>query len=937
MNQFYKSFTYTFLITIGFLLLACQQNTNTFSIDYQKYTLDNGLDVILHKDTTNPVVAVAILYHAGSSREVPEKTGFAHLFEHLLFQKSEHIGEDQFLRKIENVGGKVNGFTTKDFTAYYEVVPKNALELVLWMESDRMGYFINSISDSSFVNQKNVVLNEKRQRYDNRAYGYSWTIIDKYLFPKNHPYSWQGIGYMQDIENATLEDVRQFYNAYYNPNNATLVIAGDYPLDSVNFLVSKYFAEIAAGDEVITRNPIPGKLDSTLKIYYEDAYAKLPELKIAWPTVEEYHKDAYALDMLAKLLSDGKKTPLYRSIVKENKLSPSIVAYNLSYELAGYFIVAAHTNEGKSLQDLVEAIDSAFIKFEQEGFRKKDIDRIKARLELDYYESINTVLDKSFQLATYNIFKNDPSYISEEITQLLKVSEEDIWKVYNRYIKNKPRLISSIIPKADTHLLPDKSNTANLKLEKTEVEQQEIKPGITNIYSIKTPSKIDRSIEPPLGPVPSLKIPAIWEAELNNNLFVSGIENSELPVVEFELAIDGGFYVDDTAKTGKTYLLKDLLIQGTQQKTPEELEEAIDMLGSDLSMTTGTEEFVIHVKCLSRNFIPTLNLFTEILLEPRWDTTEFSRLKNQLINTVTRLESNANHLALRVLYNKLYGDNHIFGKRYYGTIESVQHITFEELQDIYNSYFLPNNARFHIAGNISKKEVLKALSPLEKKWKPNKLEFPNYSIPPASGKPLLFFVHRPEARQSVIYAGHMAPSGKDSMYMYLQIMNFMLGGTFNSKLNLTLREEKGFTYGAHSIFIRREAPAPFYMYTSVDSEYTNETIGLFKQIITDYQEKGLSKEELIFMKNTILRSHLRAYEDVGSQVQLLRHIAKYELPHNYLEEYDKGLLRMDIESHRNLARKYLKPDQLIFIIAGDSTSQYSKLTGTGMGMPISIK
>ncbi|HKL67013.1 MAG TPA: pitrilysin family protein, partial [Bacteroidales bacterium] len=328
------------LIIAGIIIMvlgACSSSgeQGEMKIDYKKYSLDNGLDVILHHDGSDPIVAVAIQYHVGSNREVPGRTGFAHLFEHMMFQQSENVGQDQFFKLIQGAGGTLNGGTSKDGTVYYEVVPKNALEMVLWAESDRMGYLANTVTKSAFANQQNVVQNEKRQNYDNRPYGHTGYVIDKNLFPEGHPYSWQVIGEMEDLFNATVEDVKEFHAKYYVPNNATLTIAGDYNDEEVKALVEKYFGEIPGGEKVEDMDPMPVTLDQTKKLYHEDNFARTPALTMVWPTVEQYHPDAYALDFLGQILGRGKKAPFYRVLVKEKKLTSRAGVYNSSQELAG--------------------------------------------------------------------------------------------------------------------------------------------------------------------------------------------------------------------------------------------------------------------------------------------------------------------------------------------------------------------------------------------------------------------------------------------------------------------------------------------------------------------------------------------------------------------------------------------------------------------------
>ena len=406
-----KAVRFSSLLAISLLLailsgcnIENEESESSLSIDFEKYTLENGLQVILHQDHSDPIISLAVVYHVGSNREKPGRTGFAHLFEHMLFQQSENVDQDQFFKIVQDAGGTLNGFTFWDGTAYYEVVPKNALETVMWLESDRMGFFKNTIIESAFVNQQDVVVNEKRQRVDNNPYGHTNYVLHKSVFPEGHPYNWQVIGEMEDLKKATVEDVIEFYDNFYGPNNATLVVAGDFESASAKALVEKYFGEVKRGKDVAPMNVQNVTLAKTKKLYHEDNFATVPQLTMVWPSAEQYSDDAYALDFLAKILSDGKKAPLYKVLVKEKELTSRTNAYNSAMELAGLFRISITANQGKSLDDIEKAIIESFQKFETDSISDIDVERVKAGLENNFYNGLQSILNKSFQLAMYNNF-----------------------------------------------------------------------------------------------------------------------------------------------------------------------------------------------------------------------------------------------------------------------------------------------------------------------------------------------------------------------------------------------------------------------------------------------------------------------------------------------------------------------------------------------------
>ena len=596
------------IFALSITVIGYNQSETELKLDYEKYTLSNGMDVILHIDRSDPIVALAVQYHVGSNREVKGRTGFAHLFEHMMFQKSENVGEDQFFKLIQDAGGTLNGGTGNDATTYFEVVPKNALEKIIWMESDRMGFMINTVTKKSLTVQQNVVQNEKRQSVDNRPYGQTSYVIAKNLYPEGHPYSWTVIGDMEDLQNATVEDVKAFHNKYYNPNNATLVLAGDFDVKQAKNLIEKYFGEIPKGNYVADPKPIPVKLDKTKKLYYEDNFAKAPQFRMIWPTVEEFTDDSYPLAYLGQLLSQGKKAPLYKVLEKEKKLSSSQNAYNSSQEIAGTFNITVTANDNVSLKDVEAGIFEALAMFDKDGFTDEDVERIKASQETDFYNGISSVLSKAFQLATYNEYAGDPAYYKTDIDKMKAVTREDIIRVYEKYIKDKPYLATSFVPKGRLDLVAEGSVKADVKEEnilqatenKIEDSQEEKIPA--------TPSLIDRTKIPADGPDPALNLPAVWQEKLSDGMGVYGIEQDELPLVQFNIVIKGGHYLDNPAKAGVAFLVSELMMEGTKNKTPLELEEEIEKLGASITMNTSNTDISINVNTLARNYDQTLAL-----------------------------------------------------------------------------------------------------------------------------------------------------------------------------------------------------------------------------------------------------------------------------------------------------------------------------------------
>ncbi|MFI5237496.1 MAG: M16 family metallopeptidase, partial [Ignavibacteriales bacterium] len=657
--------------TITCYISGCGPQTSELKIANEKYTLPNGLQVILHEDKSDPVVAVAVVYHVGSNREVKGRTGFAHLFEHMMFQESQHVPQDQFFKKIQNAGGTLNGGTWNDGTVYFQVVPKNSLEMVLWLESDRMGFLLSTVTQEAFMNQQAVVQNEKRQRYDNEPYGHTSYVLHKLLYPENHPYNWETIGELEDLRNATLADVHEFFRKWYGPNNATLVIAGDYDKEQIKDQIEKYFGEIKKSDDVKPLNPMPVVLDKTRRAYYEDNFAKSPELNIIFPTSQQYTKDDYALKLFGELFAQSKKAPLYKVIVEEKKLAPSVTAYQNSQEIAGEFTLTIRAFPDKNLDEVEKVVMESFDKFEKEGFTDKDLDRVKAKVETQFYNQISSVLGKSFQLAIYNTFTGSPDFVTTDLENILSVTKEDVMNAYNKFIKDKPYVVTSFVPKGNPQLVALNSEFYPVVEEK--IENQDVHAmkqgeniGSDQIKVEKIESAFDRSIEPPAGPEPEIKIPEIWEDELANGIRIYGIEQNEVPLVNFSITLKGGMLLDDMNKIGVANLMSDILMEGTKNKTPVELEEAIDELGASVSMYTTKETIVIDVNCLASKFYNVYDLVEEILFEPRWDEKEFERIKRETIERINRNEADPTAVATDVFNKLIYGDNNILSNNTYG-------------------------------------------------------------------------------------------------------------------------------------------------------------------------------------------------------------------------------------------------------------------------------
>ncbi|MDG4714370.1 M16 family metallopeptidase [Winogradskyella marincola] len=933
-----KSLLLSLFVLVAFY--GCKQNetketTPEFKVDFEKFTLDNGLQVILHVDRSDPVAAVALTAHVGSAREKENRTGFAHLFEHLLFLESENLGKGGLDQMSARIGGSgANGSTNRDRTNYFQTVPKDALEKMIWAEADKLGFFINTVTDPVLAKEKQVVKNEKRQSVDNRPYGHTFSVINSNLYPEGHPYSWEVIGSLEDLQNATLADVKEFYRRWYTPNNTTLTIAGDIDVEQTKAWVKKYFDEIPRGEDIPKMEKQPINLKNSKRLYYEDNFARLPSLTLTWPGVPEYDKDSYALSVLTDYLSNGKKAPLNKVLIDDQKLTDDVSFYQYNSEIAGQIMLNVTAFDQVDLNSVAKAMQEGFKDFELNGISDADLNRIKAGQETEFYQGLSSVLGKGFQLAQYEIFAGDPGFINQDVKNILAVTKEDVMRVYNTYIKDKNYIATSFVPKGQKNLILDNSQLANVVEEKIiEGAEETFDASIAATYE-KTPSSFDRSVEPPYGESPELNIPTVWKKELTSGIKVFGIENNEVPLVEFEIQIEGGLMLEDINKTGVSNLMASLITKGTKNKTPEALENAIESLGANIYAYATSENIVIAGYTLSKHFDATMDLVTEILLEPRWDETEFELLKQSTISNIQRQQAIPNSIAYSQFAKLLYGEDNILAYNSSGTESSVKSISISDLENYYNTNLTPKLTKIHVVGAISEANVVKALSKIDSTWEPKDVAIPELAMPLYPEKSTVYFYDVPGAKQSVIRFGYPALKATHKDYYPASVMNYRLGGgSFASQLTQELRESKGYTYGIRSRFDGSANKGEFVISSGVRSNVTYESAALVKEILENYGV-NYNEEDLEVTKGFTIKSTARAFETLGAKLNMLTNISNYGYNDNYAKQQEELVKSLTIEDVKLLVEKYIKPNQMIYLIVGDAETQLDKLEALGFGKPV---
>ena len=921
---------------VGTLVAAPRQDAAELAapapslIPAQTFELDNGLRVVFHVDRSDPVVAVVLAARVGSAREEPGRTGFAHLFEHLFFLDSENLGPGGLDRMSARIGGSgANGSTSFDITDYLQTVPNDALEKMIWAEADKLGYFINTVTEPVLAKEKQVVKNEKRQSVDNAPYGHVYGVVLENMYPKDHPYSWPVIGSLADLDAATLEDVRGFYRRWYTPNNSTLVIAGDFDPEEARAWVQRYFGEIARGPEAPVPQPRPANLAQTRKLVHEDGFATLPQLTLAFPTVQRGHRDEAALDVLFDLLTAGKEAPLTAVLVDEKKLTSAVAGFTSANQIAGMAMIQVTAFDGVDLDAVGAALNEGLARFESEGVDEAALQRVKTVAEAGFYARLGSVLGKGAALARYDLYATSPD---RDLAALRAVTAQDVMRVYRTYLKDRPHVATSFTPKGKADLALAGSTRAAV-VEEPIVQGAEAKVDARAQAAAyeRTPSSFDRTVEPAFGTPPVVASPAIWNLSLANGLAVSGIENSETPLAYFELSIDGGRLFDDPAKPGAASLVARMMDRGTRNRTPAELENAFKSLGSEISVMALDERFALSGRTLSKNLSATLDLVEEMLLEPRWDPAELALAKAAVTAQIQASRAQPNAIAARAYDLIAYGPDHVLSRSALGTESSVAALTVDELKAWQAQNLAPNRARFRVVGAVDQAAARAALAGLGQRWARRDVTVPAYARPAAPAKSQVYFYDMPKASQSVLLFGYPALKRADPDFYPATVANYVLGGGgFASRLTQQLREGAGYTYGVRSGFIGGGQTGQFQLTSAVRANVTLEAATLARDIVRTYGAT-FSQADLSVTRSALSKSRARAFETAGAKLEVLEAIGDYGLPADYLDREAAVIQGLTVEQVQALAAKHLRTEGMIFVVVGDAATQAARLSGLGYG------
>ncbi len=878
------------LLLSGLAPAASAQQSGVPEIKLEKYTLANGLQVIFHQDMKLPAVNVNLWYHVGSKNEKPGRTGFAHLFEHMMFQGSKHV-EGEFLGLAERAGanlrtGGVNGTTSNDRTNYFETVPSESLEYALWLESDRMGFLLDGLTEEKLSNQRDVVKNEKRQG-ENQPYGRAFSIIFEELFPAEHPYAHSVIGSMDDLSAATLDDVKQFFRTYYTPNNATLAIVGNFDPAKAKVLIQKYFGPIPAGPALERPKLLPIALDAEKRIAVSD---RVPQSRVylTFPAAAYFQPDQAELDLASSVLADGKTSRLYKSLVYEKQLCSDVNTFNFALESAGAFFVIATARPGKTLAEIETAVDAEIRKLATEGPTAGEIEAAKAKRELEFVNGLQRIGGfggKADIINTYNTFLGSPDLFGADLARFRKVTPADVKAATARYLDTQKRLVVSYEPEA--------SGRADAQ-------------------------EFDRTKPPAFGERAAFAPPVPKTKTLANGLTVVVVERHELPSVSAALVTKTGSAADPVGKPGLAWMTAEMLDEGTTSRSALQLSAELDRLGSTLGTSGGTESSTVSIGSLTRNLDATVSLMADVALHPSFPAEELERQRQQRLDSILQESQNPAAAAGLTFPKLLYGADHPYGHPTGGTKASIEALTAPELKAFHETNYRPGSSALIFVGDVTLDQAVALAEKQFGSWAKGtaaKVTLPDVKGPAEN---VVYLMDRQDAPQSQIRIGALGLARTSEDYYAVEVMNTILGGAFASRLNLNLREDKGYSYGAFNGFTFRTLGGYWASSAGVKSEVTKESLVEFtKELRGIAGERPVTADEMAQAKSNLIRGYAQRFEADGQVAGEIGTAWVYGLPLETLGKYESMIDAVTPEQVAAVAKKYIDPARTVILIVGD--------------------
>jgi len=859
-----------------------------FDIPFTKFVLDNGLTVIVHEDHKAPIVAVNIWYHVGSKNERPGKTGFAHLFEHLMFNGSEHFDDDYF-KAFDRVGATgMNGTTNADRTNYFQVVPTSALDMALWMESDRMGHLLGAIDQTKLDEQRGVVQNEKRQG-ENQPYGVTRQLITENTYPAGHPYSWSTIGSMEDLDAASLDDVREWFRTYYGAANAVVVLAGDIDPETARRKVETYFGDIPSGPPVARDTEWIAK---RVGIQRGQVHDRVPQARVymVWNTPGWRTQDARHLDLVSDVLAVGKTSRLYKRLVHDDQTATDTRAYVDLREIGGLFYLNATVQPDGDATSVEVALVEELERLLSDGVTEAELQRIKTNYRANLVRSAERVGGfggKSDILAQGEVYGTGARHFRRQLEWVEAATVTDLRDAARRWLSDGVYVLT---------VLPYDEGTS-------------------------PPSTVDRSTGvPDVGDAPSVAFPSLQTRTLSNGLDVLLAQREAIPMVSLSLQLDAGYAADHLANPGTASLAMEMLDEGTTRLDSLQISEELQGLGARLRTGSNLDMSSVTLSVLTENLQPALNIYADVIMNPSFPEDEFQRLKNQHLARIQREKSSPTQMALRVFPLVVYGEAHAYGVPLTGsgTEAAVTGLTRQDLATFHSTWIRPNNGTLVVVGDISMAELVLQLERVFIDWRPADVPMKNIDTVGHQDASAVYLIDRPGSQQSLIMVGHVAPPKGNPNEVAIEAMNTVLGGSFSSRINMNLREDKHWSYGARTQLIDARGPRPFLVNAPVQTDKTKESMQeIFAELTAIRTDRPITSDELDKAKDLRTLTLPGRWETNGAVSRDLVSMVRYGLEPDHYDTYVGKVRALETSDVSAVARDIIQPDRLVWVVVGD--------------------
>jgi len=887
-------------------------------IKFERYKLANGLEVILSEDHRLPIVSVNLWYHVGAVNETVGRTGFAHLFEHMMFEGSKHVPGNSHFRYLEAAGASdINGSTEFDRTNYYETLPSNQLELALWLESDRMGYLPDNLDQANLSNQQDVVRNERRENYENAPYGMVREAIYHLLFPKDHPYYPMVIGSHADIQAARLEDVRDFFKLYYAPNNASLAIVGDFDSAKVRPSVEKYFGPLKRGANVprvqVTTPPI-----TTERRAVVPDNIQLPRVYMDWLTSPIFKPGNADADLAATILGGGKSSRLYKKLVYEKQIALDVEASQQSQSLTSIFQIAATARPGVKPEDLEKTINEELATFRSSGPTPEELQRARNDVEtgaiagLEYTNGVANLLNE------YNHYLGNADFLAQDIARYENATIESVRSFGQVQLNPEHRVVVYAVP-----------GTPDLGPQVPTPKAEE--KGTTKAGGEPVNADAAWRQDPPApGPQPPLHLPVPEQFTLSNGFTILYNERPGLPLVAASLVFRAGSGANPLDHPGLASFTSRMLQQGTESRSALQIADRAADLGISLASRASTDASSVSFQSLTRSFPDALELLADVALHPGFPQQEIDRVRSERLAALVQEKNQPFAVATRVYTSALYGPKNTYGYPDIGTAESIKAMTRDELVNFWQQNYAPNHAALVIAGNIKLADLKPLLEKQFGAWKPGTYSPPPLAAPDPSDAKLII-VDRANAQQTTLLLCSLGPKRSTPDYPRIEVMNSVLGGLFSSRINMNLREQHGYTYGAGSFFNYHRGPGPFIVYSDVRTDATAPaTVEIFKEL-SRMRGTPLSPAELKMAKDSIAQSMPGRFESGEEATGTIAQIYVYDLTPEYFSELPVQINAVTAEQARAAAQQYIQPEKMVVVAVGDRAKIEPDMKKLGLG------